>query len=61
MASSLPVLRRDGIVVSCWRVPWRERLAILFGARIWLHVASGSTQPAVAMTVERVKGDRHGT
>ena len=26
------------LTVSCWRLTWRERLAALFGGRIWLSV-----------------------
>lgn len=26
----------DGLVVSCWRLSWRERLYLLFTGRLWL-------------------------
>ena len=47
----LPVQRIDGSCVSCWRVNWRERLAILLGKPIWLWVTSGDTQPPVSLAV----------
>lgn len=49
----LPVMRRDGICISRWTLTWRERLAILFGRAIFLHVASGATQPPVMLTIDR--------
>ena len=49
---SLPVQRRDGICTSCWRMSLRERLAVLFGSKIYIHVASGRTQPPISLTVE---------
>ena len=39
-------------VVSCWALPWRARLAVLFGARVWLHVLA-RTHPPVSLTVSR--------
>lgn len=47
----LPVKRQDGKCISCWKPTWRERIAMLFGRPIWLHVASGQTQPPVAVEV----------
>lgn len=33
----LPVVKStDGDVVSCWQLSARERLALLFGGRVWL-------------------------
>ena len=35
----LPVLLMDGAhSVSCWRLTWRERLAVLFTGVAWLSV-----------------------
>lgn len=50
--AGLPVMRRDGICISRWRLTWRERLGILFGRAVYCHVASGETQPPVALNVE---------
>jgi len=34
----LPVFRApDGLVVSCYRLTWRERLKLLFTGRFWLQ------------------------
>ncbi len=34
----LPARRRpDGVVVSCWRPNFWERLGFLLGGRLWLH------------------------
>lgn len=49
----LPVRQRDLIVTSCWRPSWWERIALLFGARVFLNVASGITQPPVSLEVAR--------
>ncbi len=48
----LPVHFADGIYTSCWRATWRERLALLFGARLWLTVVS-SGHPPVALGVKK--------
>lgn len=37
-------------MVSCWRPTWRERLAILFGAPLWLWVLS-ERHPPVAVEI----------
>ena len=42
-----------GVVISCWRMSWRERLSALLSGRVWLSVWSGVTQPPVALTVKR--------
>jgi len=47
----LPVLRRDGVCISCWKPTWRERIYIFLGKPVWLHVVSGKTQPPVAVEV----------
>ncbi len=49
----LPVQRLDGICTSCWSMSLRERLAVLFGRRVYVHVASGRTQPPISLTVDR--------
>ena len=37
--------------VSCWRLTWRERLAILFGRPLWLWIV-GRGHPPVMLSVE---------
>lgn len=44
--SSLPVFCDGKECLSRWQPSWRERIAILFGAPVWLSVA-GVTQPPV--------------
>lgn len=41
----------DGVIYSYWRVPFRERLAILFGKPILLGVA-GNSHPPVNLSAE---------
>lgn len=43
----------DGACLSRWVPSWRERLALLFGAPLWLWVVSGRTQPPVALEICR--------
>lgn len=37
----------DGTCISCWTVPFWQRLKFLFHGKVWLGVLSGSTQPPV--------------
>lgn len=50
---SLPIFTDGKMCLSRWRPSWRERLAVAFGAPIWLWVWSGRTQPPVALQTER--------
>lgn len=50
--ASLPVFRDEAQYLSCWRVSWRDRLKILFGAPLWLWVFSGGGHPPVAIETE---------
>lgn len=45
--SSLWVFTDTKMCVSCWKLNWKERLAVLFFGNIWLGVLSGETQPPV--------------
>lgn len=47
---NLHVLDDGETCTSCWAPTWRELLALLFGRRVYLHVAGG--QPPVALTVQ---------
>lgn len=29
---------REGIIICCWKLSWRERLRLLRSGRIWHHV-----------------------
>ena len=34
---TLPACRTDdGIIISCWKFTWKEKIKILFGKPIWL-------------------------
>ena len=50
---SLPVFVQDGIVTSCWKATFKERLMILLFGKVWLWVYSGNTQPPVALDGKR--------
>ncbi|HXI16287.1 MAG TPA: hypothetical protein VNM48_07935 [Chloroflexota bacterium] len=47
----LPVVRChvDGtpVLTSCWRLSWRDRLALLIRGRLWLQIM-GTAQPPIA-------------
>lgn len=46
--SSMPVYTDGRECISCWKLPWRQRLAALFFGKVWLSVLTGSgTQPPV--------------
>ena len=47
----LPVARHEGVCTSCWSFSLGERLAVLFGRRVYVHVASGRTQPPISLKV----------
>ena len=49
----LPVWTDGEVCVSSWRLSLRERIAALVFGRVWLWVASGKTQPPVALSAER--------
>lgn len=48
----LQVYRGCGEVISCWAPTWRERFALLFGARVWLRVLTPNTHAPVLVTTE---------
>lgn len=37
----------EGTCISCWTVPFWQRVKFLFHGKIWLGVLSGKTQPPV--------------
>lgn len=38
--------------ISKWKPTFKERIAILFGASVWMGMKSGGTQPPVFLNVE---------
>ena len=44
---SLWIYRENGQCISCWRIPFWQRVKLLFHGNIWLSVFSGETQPPV--------------
>lgn len=49
----LPIWTDGEVCVSSWKLTLRERIAALVFGRVWLWVASGMTQPPVALSAER--------
>lgn len=39
-AEALPAHASAGIVTSCWRLTWRERLRLLRTGRLWAQTAT---------------------
>lgn len=52
--SSLPVWSDGTQCVSCWKPSLSERISLVFGGKVWLGVASGSTQPPVFLSGKNV-------
>ncbi len=50
---SLPILNTDGLCISCWKMSFRERVAVLLFGKLWLTVRSGETQPPVKLTIDK--------
>jgi len=48
----LPVHRGNGQIISCWRLSWRDRLRLLVGGRVWLHVLTERTHAPVLVAAE---------
>lgn len=52
----MPVMRRDGAFTSCWRLSFRERLALLFRPRAVIVLTMAAMRhPPVALEVQRVR------
>ena len=47
----LPVMQHEGVCISCWAPSWLDILRMILGRRLYVHVASGKTQPPVALTI----------
>lgn len=52
--ASLPVWSDGTQCVSCWKPSLSERISLVFGGKVWLGVASGSTQPPVFLSGRNV-------
>ena len=52
--SSLHVWSDGMQCVSCWKPSLSERISLVFGGKVWLGVASGSTQPPVFLSGKNV-------
>jgi hypothetical protein len=48
----LPVHRTGAEIISCWRLSWRERLAVLLSGRVWLRVLAARTHAPVAVDAD---------
>lgn len=54
-------VNNDGVTsLSVWKLAWRERFKILFGAKMVLCVIAGDTQPPVMLSVQRVDESQDG-
>ncbi len=38
--------------ISCWQPDWKDRLRLLFGAKMWLWVWFGDNQPPVKLSTD---------
>jgi len=47
--SQLPVYHGSGLIISCWRLGFWERVRLLFTRRVWLLV-HGDVHPMVSLT-----------
>lgn len=50
----LPVFNDGQQSISCWQLPWRDRLRVLFTGKIWLGVCMGITQPPVFISARKL-------
>ena len=50
--SSLPICKVDDMLISCWKLSWRERLRALFFGKVWLGVL-GHGHPPVWLECSR--------
>lgn len=52
----LPIKRENGVCTSLWGLTFWQKIRLLLGWRLWLHVASGNTQPPVMLTISKELG-----
>ncbi len=48
----LPVFSDGTQCISCWQPDDEERALIALGAKIWLHVLSGPSQPPIGVRID---------
>jgi hypothetical protein len=53
LCEGLWVSEHDNVVTSCWKPTWRERLRMLLGKPVWLHVVGG--QPPVSIEADSAR------
>ena len=46
----LPILRTEGMVSSCWKMTWKERIKAVWVGKIWFD-CSGLTHPPIRIRV----------
>jgi hypothetical protein len=39
------------VLISCWKVSWKERIKLLFGRPLWLTIIGGE-QPPVSLNLD---------
>ena len=49
----LPVFNDGQQSISCWQLPWRDRLRVLITGKVWLGVLMGVTQPPVYIAARK--------
>lgn len=49
----LPVHKTGEIIISKWKLSWRERTSALFYGTAWIFVRAKSTAPPIAAQIER--------
>ena len=50
--ADLPITRSriEGIISSCWKMNWKERIKVLFSGRVWFDCSS-KTHPPIRLRV----------
>lgn len=54
---SLPCRVSNGVIISCWYIPFIKRLKLLFTGRVWLGVVSDGMPPVYLDTDFPVEED----
>lgn len=45
----LPCFRENNVIISCWKMSWKERIRFFFTGKMWLWVI-GNGMPPVSIT-----------
>jgi hypothetical protein len=48
--AELHVYKGEGVIISCWKPSFKERLDIILGRKIWLWVMAERTHPPIAIS-----------